>query len=102
MEALPFAHVWLPYIYLYVAGGLLFFFGIIVTIKSGSLDMKRKKHKIWMAVLLFGLLWFMVMHACWTLAAIGQYRSAVTIALVFLAGSIIGGFYFITKIMARA
>jgi hypothetical protein len=55
-----------------------------------------------MAVLLFGLLWFMVMHACWTLAAIGQYRLAVTIALVFLAGSVIGGIYFKTKILVRA
>ena len=102
METLPFTHVWLPYIYLYFCGGLLFFFGIIVTVKSGSLSLKRKKHQIWMVVLMFGLLWFMVMHACWTFAAIGHYRTAVTIALIFLVVSIIGGIFLKIKIMARA
>lgn len=67
---MPFSHAWLPYIYLYGVGGLLFGSGLIITIKSGSLDLKRPGHKNWFVVLIFGFIWFMVMHALWNLAAL--------------------------------
>ena len=57
-----FTHTWLPFIYLYGLGGILFVFGIIITIKSGSFDLSRKAHKKWMWVLLFGFVWYLMMH----------------------------------------
>ncbi|MDG2397827.1 MAG: hypothetical protein P8M59_00775 [Candidatus Marinimicrobia bacterium] len=65
-----FTHTWLPFIYLYGLGGILFVFGIIITIKSGSFDLSRKAHKKWMWVLLFGFVWYLMMHALMTWAAL--------------------------------
>ena len=36
---MTFSHAWLPYIYFYGVGGLLFCSGLIITIKSGSLNL---------------------------------------------------------------
>lgn len=67
---MDFTHTWLPFIYLYGLGGILFVFGIIITIKSGSFDLSRKAHKKWMWVLLFGFVWYLMMHALMTWAAL--------------------------------
>jgi len=61
---LDFSRVWLPFIYLYGLGGILFIAGIVITIKAGSFDLGRFKHKKWMWVLLFGFVWYLMMHAC--------------------------------------
>jgi len=85
---MPFSHAWIPYIYLYGVGGLLFLIGVVVTIKSGSLDIKRPSHRVWLQVLFFGLLWFMVMHALWNLAAL-EVLSLKTSVLLWLAFMIV-------------
>ncbi|MHC4380102.1 MAG: hypothetical protein ACYSU1_03300 [Planctomycetota bacterium] len=72
MPELPFDRVWLPYIYLYGVGGLCFFSGLFLVLKSGALDMQRRQHRRWLGVLLFGLLWYMGLHLAGTLAAIQQ------------------------------
>jgi len=97
---MPFSHTWLPYIYLYGVGGLLFSSGLIITLKSGSLDLKRPGHKMWLAILIFGFIWFMVMHALWNLAAleIMSLKVCIIIWLVFMFGSLgIGYLKFIKK-----
>ncbi len=81
---MPFSHAWLPYIYLYGAGGLLFGSGLLITIKSGSLDLKRPGHKNWFLILIFGFIWFMVMHAVWNLAAM-EVLSLKVSGLIWLA-----------------
>jgi hypothetical protein len=82
---MPFTHTWLPYIYLYGVGGLLFLIGVIVVVKSGSLDLKKSHHRLWFTVLFFGIVWFMVMHALWNMAALEilSLRASVIIWLVF-------------------
>ena len=78
-----FTHTWLPFIYLYGLGGILFVFGIIITIKSGSFDLSRKSHKKWMWVLLFGFVWYLMIHALMTLAAL-DIITAYTVPIVLL------------------
>ena len=92
---MPFSHTWLPYIYLYGVGGLLFLIGVVVTVKSGSLDLKRKSHKTWFTVLFFGLIWFMVMHALWNMAALEilSLGTATVIWLIFMIGSLAIGYF---------
>ena len=80
---MDFTHTWLPFIYLYGLGGILFIAGIIITIKSGSFDLNRKAHKNWMWVLLFGFVWYLMMHALMTLAAL-DIISAYTVPIVLL------------------
>lgn len=85
-----FSHSWLPFIYLYAFGGLLFVAGIIITVKAGSFDLKRFAHKKWMWVLLFGFVWYIVMHALLTWAALGTFSPYVvpivllTLTVVFI------------------
>ena len=92
---MPFSHAWLPYIYLYGVGGLLFTIGLVVTIKSGSLDLKRSGHKMWLAILIFGFIWFMVMHALWNLAALEilSLKASLLIWTIFMITSL-GFVYF--------
>ena len=87
---MPFSHAWLPYIYLYGVGGMLFLIGVIITVKSGSLDLKRSSHRTWFQVLFFGMVWFMVMHALWNLAALEvlSLKISITIWLVFMVLSL--------------
>ena len=92
---MPFSHTWLPYIYLYGVGGLLFGSGLIITIRSRSLDLKRPGHKMWLAVLIFGFIWFMVMHAIWNLAALEilSLKVSLLIWIIFMITSL-GFIYF--------
>lgn len=69
MPELPFDRVWLPYLYLYGVGGLLFLGGLYLVLRSGALDLKRPRHRRWLGVLLFGFLWYMGLHLIGTLAA---------------------------------
>lgn len=80
---MPFTHTWLPYIYLYGVGGLLFLIGVLVVVKSGSLDLKKSSHRMWLVILFFGMVWFMVMHALWNLAAL-EVLSLKTSAILWL------------------
>ncbi|MGB0952847.1 MAG: hypothetical protein ACPG31_06460 [Planctomycetota bacterium] len=72
MPELPFDRVWLPYLYLYGVGGILFLGGLYLVLRSGSLDLKRPGHRRWLGVLVFGLLWYMGIHLVSTLAALPQ------------------------------
>lgn len=92
---MPFSHAWLPYIYLYGVGGLLFGSGLIITLKSGSLDLKRPGHKNWLVILIFGFIWFMVMHAVWNLAALEilSLKAALLIWIGFMFGSLGFGYF---------
>jgi RsiW-degrading membrane proteinase PrsW (M82 family) len=100
---MPFSHAWLPYIYLYGVGGLLFGSGLLITIKSGSLDLKRLGHKNWLVVLIFGFIWFMVMHFIWNLAALEilSLKVSVVIWIVFMIVSLGLGYFKLGK-KARA
>lgn len=65
-----FSHTWLPYIYLYGVGGSFFLFGMALIKKAGAIDLKKKRHRFWYRVLIFGFFYFMAMHAIWILAAL--------------------------------
>lgn len=67
---LTFQQTWLPYIYLYGVGGLFFLLGMIIIRKSGAIDLKKKKHRYWNRVLIFGFFWFMTIHGILTIAAL--------------------------------
>jgi len=80
---MDFTHTWLPFIYLYGFGGVLFILGVIITLKAGSFNLKRKAHKKWMWVLLFGFVWYMMMHALLIWAAL-EMISVYTVPIVLL------------------
>jgi len=65
-----FFQSWLPFIYLYGVGGLFFLIGMIIIRKSGAIDMQKKQHRFWWKVLIFGFIYFMLIHAFFTIAAL--------------------------------
>jgi hypothetical protein len=65
-----FAHTWLPFIYLYGVGGAFFLSGMIIIKNSNAVNFEKKRHRYWWNVLIFGLLYFMVVHALLILAAL--------------------------------
>ena len=70
MNDLSFARTWLPFIYLYVAGGIIFFGGILLIFKAKSIKIRRATHKKWFIVLLFGYFYYLALHGILTLAAL--------------------------------
>ncbi|KAA0239595.1 MAG: hypothetical protein HND39_16825 [Ignavibacteriota bacterium] len=65
-----FTHSWLPLIYLYLFGGLFFAFGLYIIYKSGSLNRHKKLHRKWSRVLIFGYIYFLIIHTILILAAL--------------------------------
>ena len=85
-----FSHSWLPFIYLYGLGGLLFLSGIII-------NLKNHVHKQWLWVLVFGFIWYMMMHGVLTLVALGYNKFAVLIMFLVIGLSISAYFQFRRK-----
>lgn len=65
-----FFQSWLPFIYLYGVGGIFFFSGMYVILKSGSLNLKKRQHLFWVKVLFGGFFFFMFFHAFLIIAAL--------------------------------
>ncbi len=70
LVVLPFTRTWLPYLYLYGVGGLFFFIGMILILKMGSLDRRRKRDRFWLKILLFGYFYYAFIHLFLTYAAL--------------------------------
>ncbi|MBI3124627.1 MAG: hypothetical protein HYZ10_09495 [Ignavibacteriales bacterium] len=65
-----FFNSWLPFIYLYVGGGVFFFAGLVLIRKAKSIDMRLKKDRFWWKVMIFGYIYFAVFHAILIFAAL--------------------------------
>ena len=87
---LDFSRAWLPLIYQYGLGGLIFIVGIVFTLKSGSFTPRSNpKHKKWFSILILGYVWYLVMHGAWILAALGHEGLAMTGGLVVLVVAVL-------------
>ncbi len=60
---LSFFDTWLPYIYLYVGGGLFFLAGLLLIRNTKALDMRLKRDRKWWKIMILGYFYFMVFHA---------------------------------------
>uniref|UniRef100_A0A7V2ZJC6 Uncharacterized protein n=1 Tax=Ignavibacterium album TaxID=591197 RepID=A0A7V2ZJC6_9BACT len=65
-----FFQTWLPFIYLYVIGGIFFFSGMYIIIKSGSLNPQKRHHKFWIRFLFGGYFFFLIIHAFLIISAL--------------------------------
>jgi len=85
-----FSHSWLPFMYLYGLGGLLFVSGILITVKSKSLNLNKISHWRWFWTLIFGFIWYMSLHASLTLAALGKVDVAFMLFVLVIFISLFG------------
>ncbi|MEE2876852.1 MAG: hypothetical protein VX822_03630 [Candidatus Neomarinimicrobiota bacterium] len=67
---LDFARTWLPFIYLYGIGGFAFVVGMVLILRTGALNLERRRHSRWLKVLLFGFVFYAVLHAFFILFAL--------------------------------
>ena len=88
-----FSHSWLPFMYQYGLGGSLFIAGIIITIRSGSLNLNKTSHWRWFWTLIFGLAWYMCIHAALNLAGLGFVNFAFIIMGSVSIVSILGAYW---------
>mgnify|MGYP006995574075 FL=1 len=70
MHELTFFRTWLPVIYLYVAGGIIFSAGMVIIYISKSIKLSRPMHKRWFYVLFFGYFYYLGIHTFLTYAAL--------------------------------
>jgi len=84
MALLDFDRIWFPYIYLYGVGGGIFMIGIYIILKSNSLKLDRVQHKKWLHILIFGLVYYMGIHAFFILAAIKQKIYVLLVGLLLI------------------
>lgn len=67
---LSFYDIWLPFVYLYIGGGIFFILGLLLIRKAKALDLRLKQHRFWWKVLIFGYFYFMAIHASLIIAAL--------------------------------
>jgi len=65
-----FFNSWLPFIYLYVGGGVFFIAGMLLIRRTKAIDMRLKKDRYWWRVMIFGYFYFMAIHAFLIIAAL--------------------------------
>ncbi|MGY8787808.1 MAG: hypothetical protein ACKVH5_05885 [Fidelibacterota bacterium] len=82
---LDFSRTWIPYIYLYGVGGGIFLIGMFIILRSKSLKIERVRHKKWYHILIFGILYYMGIHALFTFAAVGELIFATLIGLILFS-----------------
>ncbi len=72
MAQMDFARTWLPYLYQYAVGGIIFFLGFWLIWKSGAANRQRRSDRFWLYALLFGFVWFMALHGGSSIAALNS------------------------------
>ena len=65
-----FSDSWLPFLYLYIGGGIFFLAGMIFIRKTKALDMRLKKDRFWWKVMIFGFFYYAALHAILIIAAL--------------------------------
>jgi len=70
MHELTFFRTWLPVIYLYGVGGLIFASGMFIILKAKTIKLHRPRHKKWLYVLFFGYFYYLGIHTFLTYAAL--------------------------------
>jgi hypothetical protein len=65
-----FFNSWLPFLYLYIGGGIFFFAGMLLIRKAKSIDMRLKKDRFWWKVMIFGFFYFVAIHGLLIIAAL--------------------------------
>ena len=67
---MDFERTWLPFLYLYGVGGIVFTLGMILILKTKALRLNFKRHQKWLWLLLYGLIFWSSLHAAFIILAL--------------------------------
>ena len=76
---MDFERTWLPFLYLYGVGGIVFTLGMILILKTKALRLNFSRHKKWLWLLLYGFLFWLSLHA--TFILFSPWKSMMDIAV---------------------
>lgn len=65
-----FFSTWIPFLYLYLVGGLFFAVGLLIIIKSGALNKNNPRHRRWLKIMVCGYFFFLILHFSLIIAAL--------------------------------
>jgi len=69
---MDFFRVWLPFIYLYGVGGIVFTVGLILILRTKALRPSYDRHRKWLWVLFYGFFFWAGLHATFIFLALGS------------------------------
>jgi len=69
-DSLGAVSIWVPLIYQYTVGGLLFAIGILLAVRHRACDLRRSIDRFWLAVLFAGIGLYFAVHLTVYLLAI--------------------------------
>jgi hypothetical protein len=56
---------WIPYVYQYILGGILFALGILIPLNKKALRLKRQEDRWTLRFLIVGFIIYATVHAVW-------------------------------------
>tara|TARA_B100001250_G_scaffold212836_1_gene182553 strand:- start:1818 stop:2030 length:213 start_codon:yes stop_codon:yes gene_type:complete len=69
---MDFYRTWLPFIYLYGVGGIIFIVGLFLILRTNALRLNYLRHKKWLWLLIYGFFFWAGLHALFIYLAIGS------------------------------
>jgi len=69
---MDFYRTWLPFIYLYGIGGIVFIVGLFLILRTNALRPSYLRHKKWLWLLIYGFFFWAGLHAFFIYLAIGS------------------------------
>ena len=67
---MDFERTWLPFLYLYGVGGIVFTLGMILILKTKALRLNFKRHQKWLWLLLYGFIFWSSLHAAFIILSL--------------------------------
>ncbi len=70
---------WLPYVYVYSIGGLLYLAGMMIALRSGAMNLSTRRGRVILLLLVGGMLFFLAFHFFFQFVAPDLAPAAVAI-----------------------
>jgi len=63
---------WLPLIYQFLIGGIIFFIGIVIPWRKGDYSWNKREDRLTLVYMILGFFLYLTLQTLWTLYAIGK------------------------------
>ena len=63
---------WLPLIYQFLIGGIIFFIGIVIPWRQRDYSWNKREDRLTLVYMILGLFLYLTLQTLWTLYAIGK------------------------------
>ena len=64
--------IWLPLLYQFLIGGIIFFIGIVIPWRQRDYSWKKREDRLTLVYMILGFFLYFILQTLWTLYAIGK------------------------------